>query len=76
MTFVSSCQVWPLEVVEFDLGVPPEGSWVSLIEVIKVLSSKVMLMLRFHVGGAQSLVQSLASSTILVGGVSYLGRWI
>ena len=42
---------------EIGLGVPPEESWVSLIGVIKVLSSKVMSMFQFHVVGAQSVVQ-------------------
>jgi hypothetical protein len=66
MTFASSCQVWPLEVAEFDLGVSPEGSWVSLIGVIKVLSSKMMSMLQFHVEGAQTVVQSLALNEVWI----------
>ena len=38
----------------------------SLIGVIKVLSSKVMSMLRFHVGGVQTVVQSLALNEVRI----------
>ena len=43
MTFASNCQVWPLKMAEFDLGVSSEESWVLLIGVIKFLSSKLGL---------------------------------
>ena len=46
-------RVWGLGLVELGLGV-------SLIGVIRVLSSKVRSMLRFHVEGAQTVDQSLA----------------
>ena len=38
----------------------------SLIGVIKILSSKVMSMLQFHVEGAQSVVQSMAMNEVWI----------
>jgi hypothetical protein len=58
-----------VEIAEGDveeLGVSSEESWVSLIGVIKILSSKVMSMLQFHVEGAQSVVQSMAMNEVWI----------
>ena len=51
---------WVYRWIEFGLGVSLEESWVSLIGVIKVPSSKVRSMLWFRVEGAQTMVQLLA----------------